>query len=77
MKGRIIGMLESGRSQTEVLQSLNVSQSAISKLWKRFQTTGNVVRLSVPGRPKVTTTRHDRFLTITARFQKKFLCQPT
>ena len=68
-KGRIIGMLECARSQREVSQALNVSQCAISKLWKRFQTTGNVARRTVPGRPKVTTARQDRYLTITARRQ--------
>ncbi|KMQ82797.1 dna-mediated transposase [Lasius niger] len=70
-KGRTIGMLECGRSQTEVSQVLNVSQCAISKLWKRFQITGNVARRPVPGRPKVTTARQDRYLTITARRQRK------
>ncbi|GFS92661.1 transposable element Tc3 transposase [Trichonephila clavipes] len=33
-KGRIVGMLESSRSQTEVSQILNVNQFVISRLWQ-------------------------------------------
>ncbi|GFW70811.1 transposable element Tcb2 transposase [Trichonephila clavipes] len=43
-KERIVGMLESSRSQTEVSRILNVDQSVISRLWQRFQRTGDVTR---------------------------------
>ncbi|GFT74201.1 transposable element Tcb2 transposase [Trichonephila clavipes] len=52
-KGRIVGMLESSRSQTEVSRILNVDQSVISRLWQRFQRMGNVTRQPVSGRPQV------------------------
>ncbi|GFU32997.1 paired domain-containing protein [Trichonephila clavipes] len=55
MFARIVGMLESSRSQTEVSRILNVDQSVISRLWQRFQRTGDVTRQPVPGRPRVTT----------------------
>ncbi|GFU34309.1 transposable element Tc1 transposase [Trichonephila clavipes] len=63
-KGRIVGMLESSRSHTEVSRILNVDQSVISRLWQRFQRTGDVTRQPVSGRPKVTTPRQDRYLVI-------------
>lgn len=69
-KGRIVGMLESGRSQTEVSRILNVNQSVISRLWQRFQRTGDVTRRPVSGRPRVTTPRQDRYLVISARRQR-------
>ncbi|GFU26025.1 transposable element Tc3 transposase [Trichonephila clavipes] len=50
-KGRIVGMLESSRSQTEVSGILNVDQSVISRQWQRFQGTGSVTRQPVSGRP--------------------------
>ncbi|GFY04315.1 transposable element Tcb2 transposase [Trichonephila clavipes] len=52
-KGRIVGMLESSRSQAEVSRILNVDQSVISRLWQRFQGKGDVTRQPVSGRPRV------------------------
>ncbi|GFU04062.1 transposable element Tcb2 transposase [Trichonephila clavipes] len=66
-KGRIVGMLESSRSQTEVSRILNMEQSVISRLWKRFQRTGDVTRQPISGRPRVITPRQDRYLVISAR----------
>ncbi|GFT66135.1 transposable element Tcb2 transposase [Trichonephila clavipes] len=61
-KGKIVEMLESPRSQTEVSRILNVDQSVISRLWQRFQRAGNVTRQPVSGQPRVTTPRQDRYL---------------
>ncbi|GFX08848.1 transposable element Tc1 transposase [Trichonephila clavipes] len=69
-KGRIVGMLESSRSHTEVSRILNVDQSVISRLWQRFQRTGDVTRQPVSGRPRVITPRQDRYLVISARRQR-------
>ncbi|KFM57858.1 Transposable element Tcb2 transposase, partial [Stegodyphus mimosarum] len=69
-KGRIVGMLESGRSQTEVSRILNVNQSVISRLWQRFQRMEDVTRRPVSGRPRVTTSRQDQYLVISARRQR-------
>ncbi|GFV70293.1 transposable element Tc3 transposase [Trichonephila clavipes] len=69
-EGRIVGMLESSRSQTEVSLILNVDQSVISRLWQRFQRTGDVTRQPVSGRPRVTIPRQDRYLVINARRQR-------
>ncbi|GFT52915.1 transposable element Tcb2 transposase [Trichonephila clavipes] len=69
-KGRIIEMLESSRSQTEVSQILHVDQSVISRLWQRFQRTGDVTRQPVSGRSRGTTPRQDRYLIISAQRQR-------
>ncbi|GFS56418.1 transposable element Tc3 transposase [Trichonephila clavipes] len=53
-KRRIVGMLESSRSQIEVSRFLNVDQYMISRLWQRFQRTGDVTQPPVSGRPRVT-----------------------
>ncbi|GFV18211.1 paired domain-containing protein [Trichonephila clavipes] len=69
-KGRIVGMLESSRSQAEVSRILNVDQSVISRLWQRFQRTRDATRQPVSGRPRVTTPRQNRYLAISARRQR-------
>ncbi|GFX01875.1 paired domain-containing protein [Trichonephila clavipes] len=69
-KGRIVGMLESSRSQTEVSQILNGDQSIISRLWQRFKRTGDVTQQPVSSGLRVTTPRQDRYLAINARRQR-------
>ncbi|GFX96383.1 paired domain-containing protein [Trichonephila clavipes] len=69
-KGRIVGMLESSRSQTEVSRILNVDQSVISRLWQRFQRTRDVTQQPVSGQPRVTTPRQDQYLVMSARCQR-------
>ncbi|GFS94329.1 transposable element Tcb2 transposase [Trichonephila clavipes] len=66
-KGRVVGMLESSRSQTEVSRILNVDLSVISRLWQRFQRTEDVTRQPVSCRPRVTTPLQDRYMVISAR----------
>ncbi|GFU48087.1 transposable element Tcb2 transposase [Trichonephila clavipes] len=56
--------------QTEVSRILNVDQCVISRLWQRFQRTGDVTRQPVSGRPSVTTPCQDRYLVISARRQR-------
>ncbi|GFS84973.1 transposable element Tcb2 transposase [Trichonephila clavipes] len=69
-KGRIVEMLESSRSQTEVSRILNVDQSVISRLWQRFQRTRDVTQQPVSDRPRVITPRQDRYLVIRAQRQR-------
>ncbi|GFX33644.1 transposable element Tcb2 transposase [Trichonephila clavipes] len=69
-KRRIVGMLKSSRLQTEVPRILNVYQSVITRLWQRFQRTGDVTRQPVSGRPRVITPRQDRYLVISSRRQR-------
>ncbi|GFU38349.1 uncharacterized protein TNCV_2433371 [Trichonephila clavipes] len=51
--GRIIGRLESVRTQLEVSEKLAIAQSVISRLWQRFQDDGNVSRCYSTGRPEL------------------------
>ncbi|GFW62460.1 transposable element Tcb2 transposase [Trichonephila clavipes] len=69
-KGRIVGMLEPSRSQTEVSRILNEDLSVISKMWQMIQRTGYVTRQPVSGRPSVTNPLQDRYLVISARRQR-------
>ncbi|GFS84937.1 uncharacterized protein TNCV_1305511 [Trichonephila clavipes] len=55
LRGRIIGRLECGRTQLEVFEELGIAQSAISRLWQRFQDDGNVSRYYSTCLPRVTT----------------------
>ncbi|GFX26854.1 paired domain-containing protein [Trichonephila clavipes] len=66
-KARIVGMLESLRSQTEVSLILNVDQSVIPRLWQRFKRTEDVTRQPVSGQPRVTTPRQDQYLVTSGR----------
>ncbi|GFV28868.1 transposable element Tcb1 transposase [Trichonephila clavipes] len=55
----------------EVSEELGIAQSAISKLWQRFQDDGNVSRCYGTGRPRVTTPNEDRYLAVTAKRNKR------
>ena len=59
-------MLEAGSSQHQVAHALNVTQSVISRLWNRYQTTGTVSRRHAGGRTRITNQREDRFLVMQA-----------
>ena len=60
-----IGLLQGGSTQADVAR-LNVSQSAISRLWNRHQQTGNVTDIHRDGRPRATTRQQDRLLVTSA-----------
>ncbi|GFX28979.1 transposable element Tcb1 transposase [Trichonephila clavipes] len=53
LHGRIIGQLECRRTQLEVFEELGIAQSAIFRLWKRFQDDGKVSRCFSTGRPEL------------------------
>ncbi|GFW92429.1 uncharacterized protein TNCV_4920581 [Trichonephila clavipes] len=50
--GRVIGRLESGRTQLEGSEELGIAQSVISRLRQRFQDDGNV-RCYSTGHPEL------------------------
>ncbi|GFU85512.1 transposable element Tcb2 transposase [Trichonephila clavipes] len=64
---RVVGKLEGDQTQAEVAQAIGVSQSVISRIWKRF------LRLEVQaedqdkGRRRATTPNENRYLVLTAR----------
>ncbi|GFW34512.1 uncharacterized protein TNCV_1463631 [Trichonephila clavipes] len=62
LRGRIIGLLECGRTQLEVSEELGITQNVISRLRQRFQDDGNVSRCYSTGRPRVTTPNEDCYI---------------
>ena len=64
---RGIGMLEAGLSQREVVGVLGVSQSVVSRMWTRFNLTGNVMHQHAGGRERSTTRTQDRFIALQDR----------
>ncbi|GFW13533.1 transposable element Tcb1 transposase [Trichonephila clavipes] len=73
LRGTIIGRLECGLecTQLEVSEEHEITQSAISRLWQRFQDDGNVSRCYSTGRPRVTTPNDDRYLAVTAKRNRR------
>lgn len=66
-RNQVVGMLQNGASQGRVAERFAVSQSVISRLWMRFQERGEVAERPRSGRPRSTTARQDRYISIIAR----------
>ncbi|GFU31308.1 HTH_Tnp_Tc3_2 domain-containing protein [Trichonephila clavipes] len=64
---RVVGRLEGGQIQAEVVQAIGVSQSVISRIWNRFLETGSAGRRPGQGRRRATAPNEDRYLVLTAR----------
>ncbi|GFU52500.1 transposable element Tcb1 transposase [Trichonephila clavipes] len=67
MTWRVIGRLESGKTQRSVADAVGVARSVVARLWNRFQETGNVRRRPGADRPRATTSTDDRYIQLTAR----------
>ncbi|GFW06230.1 HTH_Tnp_Tc3_2 domain-containing protein [Trichonephila clavipes] len=52
---------------TQICREFNLTSSVVCNLWKRFQDTGSIERKPGQGRPRATTAREDRHLSIIAR----------
>lgn len=59
---RAVQMIENGFTQREVAAVLDVSRSVVSRLWRRYQETGEFTRRPGQGRHRSTTPRQDRYL---------------
>ncbi|GFY03267.1 transposable element Tcb1 transposase [Trichonephila clavipes] len=68
---RAVGRIEAGQSITDVALFFGVHHSAISRLWKQFETTKIIVRRPVGGRPRVTTSTEDRYIAIVAKRNRR------
>ncbi|GFU99111.1 uncharacterized protein TNCV_1228251 [Trichonephila clavipes] len=64
---RVVGKLEGGQTQAEVVQAIGVSQSVNFRIWNRFLETGSAGRRSGQGRRRAKTPNEDRYLVLTAR----------
>lgn len=62
----IIGQLNVGERQTDVAVRYGVSQSVVSRLYQRYQQTGDVKERHGRGRPRSTSGRDDRYIEIQA-----------
>ncbi|GFV87468.1 transposable element Tcb2 transposase [Trichonephila clavipes] len=63
---RAVGRLEGSQTQAEIAQANGVSQSVISRIWKRFLETGSAGRRPGQGRRRATTPNENRYLVLTA-----------
>ncbi|GFS90404.1 transposable element Tcb2 transposase [Trichonephila clavipes] len=70
-RGRIIGKLEEGRSETSVAAEFGIAHSIVSRLWRQFQTTGTAIRGFSSGRPRGTTPTDDRYIVLQARRNRR------
>ena len=76
LRWRAIGRMEAGQSQADVARWLNVHRSVVSRMWQQFVEAENVSRRPGQGRPRVTTQREDRYLTIRARRNRLRTARP-
>lgn len=60
-----------GKSVTDVALFFGVHNSAISRLWKLFQTSQTVVRRYLAGRPMVAIPAENRYITVVAKQNRR------
>ena len=65
-----IGILETGSSQRNVAEHLNVSQSVVSRMWNRYQTNGNSHHRHGGGHAKATSHIQDHYIGLLARHNR-------
>ncbi|GFW86044.1 transposable element Tc1 transposase [Trichonephila clavipes] len=63
--------LEEGRSVTSVAAEFGNAHSIVSRLWRKFQTTGTAIRGFSSGRPRGTTPTDDRYIVLQARRNRR------
>lgn len=63
---QVVALLQEGRNQREVARQLNMSQSAVSRVSRRFQETGTFNRRPHTSRYRCTSERDDRFIVLTS-----------
>ncbi|KAG5897011.1 hypothetical protein JTB14_010763 [Gonioctena quinquepunctata] len=65
---RVVCLVQAGMRQIDAAKQMGVSQSVISRLWRRFRESGSPAE-NPPGRGRCTTAVQDRFFILTARRQ--------
>ncbi|XP_045448223.1 uncharacterized protein LOC123656597 [Melitaea cinxia] len=63
---QVIALLQAGHNQRQVARELNTSQSAVSRVYRRFQETGGFVRRPQTNRLRNTSETDDRFIVSTS-----------
>ena len=59
---RAIGMLQTGSTQVQTANIMNISQSVVSRLWARYQRSGAVADMQRIWRPRSTSRLYDRLI---------------
>lgn len=67
-----VALLQQGLSQRQVARTLQMSQSAVSRIYRRHQETGGFNRRKGSGRKRSTTARDDRFIVTTSLRNRSF-----
>ena len=65
-RSRVIALLQQGFSQSEVAEIVGVTQSAVSKINKKFQDTNDIKDRPRSGRRRCTTVAQDRQVALIA-----------
>ena len=76
-RNQAIGMLAGGMSARVVARRFGCCRKTIDRLAARYQQTGAVHDRQRPGRPRVTTARADRFITLTHLRQRQLAATVT
>ncbi|GFW99482.1 transposable element Tcb2 transposase [Trichonephila clavipes] len=63
--------LEEGHSVTSVAAEFGIPHSIVSRLWRKFQTTGSAIRGFSSGHPRGTTPADDRYIVLQARRNRR------
>lgn len=63
---QVVALLQAGHNQRQVARELNMSQSAVSRVYRRFQETGGFVRRPQTNRHRSTSETDDRFIVSTS-----------
>ncbi|MES9901740.1 MAG: helix-turn-helix domain-containing protein [Sedimenticola sp.] len=76
-RNQAIGMLAGGMSARTVARRFGCCRKTIDRLAGRYQATGAVHDRQRPGRPRVTTARADRYITLTHLRQRRLAATVT
>ncbi|KAG5897878.1 hypothetical protein JTB14_000758 [Gonioctena quinquepunctata] len=63
---QLVGLLQAGMRQIDAAEQMDVSQSIMSRLWRRFRESGSPAE-NHPGRGRCTKALQDIFFILTAR----------
>lgn len=63
---QVVTLLQEGYNQRQVARELNLSQSAVSRVYRRFLETGGFTRRPQTNRHRSTSERDDRFIVLTS-----------